>query len=88
MKVIPINNNILVKKIKTTQTKSGIILPEKDDGQIHKCEVVSCAGRSQPVSEGNVVIIDKYAGKQLEVDGVAYTLVKADDILAILRPDE
>lgn len=87
MKVIPINDHVLVKKIKTTQTKSGIILPEKEDGAIHKCEVVSCAGGSQPVSEGSVVIIDKYAGKQLEVDGATYTLVKADDILAVLRPE-
>lgn len=85
MRVVPVNDYVLVKKIKTTQTKSGIILPERDDEAIHKCEVVEVAGSSQVVSKGDVIIIDKYAGKKLNIEGEQLTLVKANDIVAKLR---
>ena len=37
------------------------------------------------VKEGNKVLISKYSGTEVKVDGEEYTIVKMDDILAVVE---
>ncbi|MGH2639910.1 MAG: co-chaperone GroES, partial [Rhabdochlamydiaceae bacterium] len=38
-----------------------------------------------PVSVGDVVLMDKYAGQEVTIDDEDYVIVKADDIVAIVN---
>ena len=39
------------------------------------------------VEVGQKVLISKYAGTEVKVDGVEYSIVKQDDILAVVEED-
>lgn len=87
MFVVPVNDHVLIEKVQQTKTKSGLILPERDDNAVHKGVVVGAATSVEQVDLGDLVIIDKYSGKTLEVEGKKYTLVKEKEILGRLEED-
>ena len=75
---------------KETQTKSGIVLPEKSIGKILNATVVAVGpgtrtntGEFVPcsVKEGDKVLLPEYGGNKIEIDNKEYYLFRDSDIL-------
>lgn len=96
MKIIPLHDRILVKRIEQeTKTKSGIIIP--DTAQNEKPtegEVIAVGtgtrdqnGKLIPldVKVGDVILFAKWGGNEIKVDGEEYLIIKESDVLAIVN---
>ena len=71
MKLKPMADNVLLKQSEAQETTaSGIILATKDV--------------TMTVKAGDKVVVGKYTGSEIKLDGEEYKFVKQDDILAIV----
>jgi chaperonin GroES len=74
-------------------TKSGIVLPgtAKEKPQVAEIVAVGPGGIvdgkevTMQVKPGDRVLISKYAGTEVKIDNVEYTILKQSDILAIVE---
>ena len=94
MKLRPLFDKVVLKKVEAEETtKTGIILTgsakEKPD-----MSVVIAVGEGGMVdgkevkmvlSVGDKVIVGKYAGTEVKIDGEEYTVVSQSDILAVVE---
>lgn len=89
MKVKPVGNRVLVRKIEEEErrTPGGIVLPEsvKDEKAIRGEVVALGTSEKFEVKEGDKVLISAYAGTEIRIGEEQYLLVKSPDILAILE---
>ncbi len=95
MKLKPLYDRVVVKKIEIENaTPGGIILPDSAKEESQFAEVVAVGegkllenGQIVPlkVKEGQKVLISKYAGSDVEINGEEYTILKEEDILAIVE---
>jgi chaperonin GroES len=94
MKLNPLQDRVVVKLVEAEETtKSGIILTGAAKEKPQVAEVVAVGpgipeGDHKVVMEvkvGDKVITSKYAGTEVKMDGVEYTIVKQSDILAIVE---
>ena len=94
MKLNPLQDRVVVKLVEAEETtKSGIILTGAAKEKPQVAEVVAVGpgipeGDHKVVMEvkvGDKVITSKYAGTEVKMDGVEYTIVKKSDILAIVE---
>lgn len=89
-KIIPLGENVLLKLTEIEKTtKSGIILPSKDENEkSQRGEVVSVGDDkkiNKEIKKGTKVIFEKYEGSEAELEDKKYILVKSKNILAILK---
>jgi len=85
----PINDRVIVKPAKAeTKTAGGIILPDTAKEKPQKGKVIAVGpgkdGNAMTVKKGNSVLYGKYAGQELNHEGVDYLIMREDDILVIL----
>jgi chaperonin GroES len=95
MKLKPLYDRVVVKKIEMEQkTAGGIILPDtaKEESQIGEVIAVGEGkllenGEIRPlkVKEGDKVLFSKYAGNEVKVDGEELLIIREEDILAIVE---
>ena len=94
MKLNPLQDRVGVKLVEAEETtKSGIILTGAAKEKPQVAEVVAVGpgipeGDHKVIMEvkvGDKVITSKYAGTEVKMDGVEYTIVKQSDILAIVE---
>ena len=94
MKLYPLQDRVVVKLVEAEETtKSGIILTGAAKEKPQVAEVVAVGpgiaeGDNKVIMEvkvGDKVITSKYAGTEVKMDGVEYTIVKQSDILAIVK---
>lgn len=90
MNLKPLADNILLKGHEAAETTaSGIILAtaSKEKPQIY--EVVSAGPGTKDVTvtvhSGDLVVVGKYTGSEIKLDGVEYKFVKQADILAVVK---
>ena len=95
MKVRPLNDRIIVKRLEEEgKTKGGIIIPDSTkekpvegkviavgDGRINK------EGKKIPmeIKKGDRVLFAKYGGTEIKMDGEEYMMMKEDDVLAVIE---
>lgn len=95
MKIKPLHDRVLVKRIdELTKTSGGIIIPDtaKEKPSEGVVEAVG-AGRITPdgklatmtVKEGDRVLFGKYAGTEVKLDGEPRLIIREEDILAIVE---
>ena len=89
MKLKPMADNILLKTAEAqTSTASGIILATTTKEKPGIYEVVSAGPGTKEVEmlvkAGDKVVVSKFTGSEIKLDGVEYKFVKQDDILAIV----
>lgn len=94
MKVQPLYDRILVKRIGSEEkTQGGIIIPEtaQEKPLEGKVEAVGQGklldnGTIRPldVKKGDTVLFSKYGGNDINIDGEEYLILREDDILAVL----
>ena len=94
MTIKPLADRVVVKMVETEETtKSGIILAgsAKEKPQVAEIVAVGPGGIvdgnevKMYVNVGDKVLISKYAGTEVKVDGIDYTIIKQSDILAIVE---
>ena len=94
MKLIPLSDRVIVKQVDAAETtKAGIILTSaaQEKPQIFEVIAVGPGGLvdgnevEMTVEPGDKVITGKYSGTQVKVDGVEYTIVRQNDILAVVE---
>jgi len=92
MVIKPLGDRVVIKKVEAEETtKSGIVLPgtAKEKPQLAEVVAVGPGGFvdgkevKMEVKVGDKVIISKYAGTDVKVDGQEYTILRQSDILAI-----
>ena len=90
----PLADRVVVKAIEAEETtKSGIILTAAAQEKPSIAEVVEVGpgglvdGKEvvMVVKKGDKVIISKYAGTEVKLDGTEYNVVRQSDILAIVE---
>ena len=86
----PLADRVLIKMVESEETtKSGIILSSgsKEKPQIAKIVAVGPGTEDikMNVKVGDKVIINKYSGTEVKFEGAEYTIVKQEDILAIVE---
>ncbi len=89
MKLRPMADNILLKQTDAEETTaSGIILAAVNKEKPAIYEVVSAGHGTQDVTvtvrPGDKVVVGKFVGSEIKLDGVEYKFVKQDDILAVV----
>lgn len=91
----PLYNNVLLKKVDASNvTKSGIVLSQKEEKEDY-AEVVAVSDVKEvkindhvyplTIKKGDKVMFKKYSGTEVEDNGQEYILIKAEDILAIVK---
>ena len=94
MKLTPLSDRVILKMVETEETtKGGIILTGSAKEKPSVAEVISVGpggmvdGKevTMTVKVGDKVITSKYAGTQVKVDGEEVTIVRQNDILAIVE---
>jgi chaperonin GroES len=94
MNVRPLADRVLVRRIEEQETKrGGIIIPDTAKEKPQEGEVIAVGpGRmtedgkriSLEVKKGDRVLIGKYSGTDVKIDGTEYTIIREDDVLGIL----
>jgi chaperonin GroES len=95
MKLKPIGDRILVKRVESeTKSAGGIIIPETAKEKPQEAEVIAVGdGRlldngermAPPVQIGNRILFAKYSGDEIKLDGDDHLIIRADEILAIIE---
>jgi len=94
-KIKPLADRILIQAMDedSEQIKGGIIIPDTAKEKPQDAKVIALGtgkrddnGKTIPfaVKVGDRVIVSKYGGTEVKFDDESYTLVREDDILAIL----
>ncbi len=93
MKIKPLLDRVVLKSVEAEETtKGGIILTAaaKEKPEISEVVAVGPGGVvdgnnvEMIVKVGDRVLTAKYAGSEVKVDGVEYSIVRQSDILAIV----
>ena len=89
MNIKPLADRVLVLPVAAEEkTISGIIIPDSAKEKPLKGEVLAVGKGTKDeemvVEVGNTVLYGKYAGTELEWEGVKYLIMKQLDILAII----
>ena len=91
MNIKPLADRVVIKMVETEETtKSGIILAgsAKEKPQVAEVVAVGPGGvvdgkeGKMELSVGDRVLISKYAGTEVKLDGVEYTILRQADVLA------
>jgi chaperonin GroES len=87
MKFKPLGARALVKMIEgEEQTASGIVLPDTAREKPQTAEVVTVGNSDElKVGAGEVVVLAKYSGTEVKIEGEVHLIVDADDILGVME---
>ena len=95
MKVKPLGDRVLLKRIETTEeVRGGIIIPDTAKEKPQEAEVVAVGdgkmdddGKRSPmtVKSGDSVLIGKYTGTEIKIDDEEHTIVREDEILGVIE---
>jgi len=80
----PLGNRVIVQRLEQEERQGGIILPDSAKKKQETAKVIAVGtGKDMPdVKEGDLVLMDKYAGQEVSVDNVDFTILRGDDIIA------
>ena len=95
MKIRPLHDRVLVKRLEEEQkSKGGIIIPDTAKEKPIEGEVVAVGNgrtlddgtvRALDVKAGDKVLFGKYSGTEVKIDGEERLILREDDILAVIE---
>ena len=95
MKVVPIADKVVVKRLSAEETTTGgIVLPDSAQEKPQQGRVLSVGEglrlrdgtRAEvQISEGDRVLFSSFAGTEIEVDGEDLLIMNEADVLAIIQ---
>lgn len=95
MKIRPLQDRILVKRLEEQEMKKGaIIIPDTAKEKPQEGEVIAVGsgkigedGKRQPmeVKKGDKILFGKYSGSEVKIEDQEYLIIREDDILGIIE---
>ena len=94
MKLVPLGDRVVLKQVEAEETtKSGLILTTSAQEKPQEAEVIAVGpggmvdGKevTMQVKPGDKVIYSKYAGNEVKLEGEEYSIVRQNDILAVVE---
>ncbi len=95
LSIKPLGNRVVAQKLEeVTEIKGKIIIPDSAKKEQSRAKVLAVGpgkktknGELIPieVSIGDVILMDKYSSQEVTLDDVVYLVIKADDIMAIIK---
>ena len=95
MKVKPLGDRVLVKRVEAEEkVKGGIIIPDTAKEKPMEGKVIAVgAGRVSEdgtlrpldVHKGDRVLFSKYSGTEIQLEGDEHLIIREDDVLAVLE---
>jgi chaperonin GroES len=94
MKIRPLYDRIVVKRIEEKETiQGGIIIPDTAKEKPQEGEVMA-VGKGKRLEDGKLVPLDlkvgdrilfgKYSGNDIKIDGEEYMIMREDEVLGVL----
>lgn len=79
----PLHDRVLVKPIESeTVSKGGIIIPDAAKEKPLEGTVVAIGSKVDSVKVGDIILYGKFAGNELEHEGVNYLMFRESDLIA------
>jgi chaperonin GroES len=95
MKIRPLQDRIIVKRLESDEkTKGGIIIPDSAQEKPMEGKVIAVGQgklnddgkRIAPdVKSGDIVLFSKYAGTEVKIDSDEHLIMREDDILGVIE---
>ncbi len=95
MKIRPLQDRILVKRVEEEETTSGgIIIPDSAKEKPQEGKVLAVgpgkvldSGATQPldVKKGDKILFSKYAGSEVTIEGDEHLIIREDDVLGVVE---
>ena len=95
MKIRPLHDRILIKRLEEQEVKKGgIIIPDTAKEKPQEGKViavgngkVSDEGKKIPldVKAGDKILFGKYSGSEVKIDDEEYLIMREEDVLAIIE---
>lgn len=92
MKVVPLRDRVLIRRNEEQEMKKGgIIIPDTAREKPQEAEVISVGkgrisdeGKVIPltVKKGDKILIGKFSGTEVEIEGIEHVIVREEEILA------
>jgi chaperonin GroES len=95
MKIRPLGDRILVRRLEEEQkSKGGIIIPDTAKEKPQEGKVVA-VGKGKLLDDGKLVALEvkagdkilfgKYSGSEVKIEGVEHLIMREDDVLGIIE---
>ena len=94
MKLRPLGDRVVIKRVEQEEvTKGGIIIPDTAKEKPVEAEVIAVGPgkalkdgtlREVEVKQGDRVLIGKWSGTEIKIDGTEHVIVREEDILAVI----
>jgi chaperonin GroES len=95
MKIRPLQDRILVKRIEEEeQTEGGIIIPDTAKEKPIEGKVIAVGkgkvsedGKMMPldVKKGDRILFGKYAGTEVKIEGEEHLIMREEDVLGVIE---
>jgi chaperonin GroES len=95
MKIRPLHDRILAQRLAAEdKTSSGLFIPDTAKEKPLQARVISVGSgkvlesgvtQALTVKAGDLVLIGKYSGSDVKLDGLDHIILREDDVLAILE---
>jgi chaperonin GroES len=95
MKIRPLHDRIVVKRVEEEKTSpGGIVIPDTAKEKPIRGEVVAVGNgklldtgetRALDVKVGDKVLFGKYSGTEVKIDGIDYLMLREDDVMGVLE---
>lgn len=95
MKIRPLQDRILVKRLESEEkTVGGIIIPDNAKEKPMEAKVVAVGNgkilddgslKKPDVKVGDRILFSKYSGSEVKIDGDEHLILREDDILGVLE---
>ena len=94
MKIKPLADRILVRRVEEEKVKKGgIIIPDTAKEKPQQAEVIAVGpgavgedGKriAMDVKKGDRILMGKYSGTEVKIDGEEFIIMREDDVLAVI----
>ncbi|MBI5599632.1 MAG: co-chaperone GroES [Deltaproteobacteria bacterium] len=94
MKIRPLHDRVIVKRLEEEKTKGGIIIPDSAKEASAEGKVIAVGpgkrddkGVLVPVDikKGDKVLFSKYAGSEVKIEGEEHLIMREEDILGVIE---
>jgi chaperonin GroES len=95
MKIRPLHDRIVVKRVEEEKTSpGGIVIPDTAKEKPIRGEVIAVGNgklldsgesRALDVKVGDKVLFGKYSGTEVKIDGVDYLMLREDDVMGVIE---
>ena len=94
MKIRPLHDRVVIKRLKEEEkTKGGIFIPDTAKEKPVEARVIAVGNgklledgtlRPLDVKPGDTVLLAKYAGSEIKIDGEEHVVLREEEILAVI----